>query len=141
KKFGTLTNMPKAKLSKLESGTKTVERAAKKSTQSWKRPRGSVVWLYFQFDSPARRRTVCSLCNHSIGWDPNTNSTSNMLKHMRSKHPEHLETARQQGDITNLVHTYYAMVVVLLYEVDRRTQSGQASLIFPRPGYSASGAL
>nr|XP_053646518.1 broad-complex core protein isoforms 1/2/3/4/5-like isoform X1 [Cherax quadricarinatus] len=101
--------MPKAKLSKLESGTKTVERAAKKSTQSWKRPRGSVVWLYFQFDSPARRRTVCSLCNHSIGWDPNTNSTSNMLKHMRSKHPEHLETARQQGDITNLVHTYYAM--------------------------------
>lgn len=72
----------------------------------------SVVWLYFEFESHERRRTVCSLCGHSMCWDPHTNSTSNMLKHIRNKHPVELERAREQESkemMRTLVHNYYAM--------------------------------
>ncbi|XP_068244431.1 broad-complex core protein isoforms 1/2/3/4/5-like isoform X3 [Palaemon carinicauda] len=62
-----------------------------------RRPRrASVVWLYFEFDSEERRRTVCTICGHTMFWDPTSNSTSNMLKHMRNKHPMELEIAKEE---------------------------------------------
>ncbi|KAK4306607.1 hypothetical protein Pmani_021590 [Petrolisthes manimaculis] len=73
------------------------------------RSRGSPVWLYFRFETEDRRRTMCSLCGHSMAWDPHTNSTSNMLKHIRNKHPMEHRQACQEGRhamTTAFLHTY-----------------------------------
>lgn len=79
---------------------------------------GSVVWVYFQFESEERRRTVCGLCGHTMSWDPHTNSTSNMLKHLRCRHPDHLARARDHRHhhpdtahhlVDTLLHTFYDM--------------------------------
>ena len=58
---------------------------------------GSVVWFFFSFPAGEKRYTVCNLCNHCTTWDPVSNSTSNMLKHIRSKHFDIMEQVKHQA--------------------------------------------
>ena len=72
---------------------------------------GSVVWFFFSFPAGEKKFTICNLCNHLTTWDPVSNSTSNMLKHIRSKHADIMDKVKDQvlsattiSAITNTSH-------------------------------------
>lgn len=56
-------------------------------------PQASIVWKLFFVDDEDRGKAVCKICNAKLsrGTKPGCYTTTNMLKHLTTKHKEQLK--------------------------------------------------
>ena len=58
----------------------------------------SIVWKYFSVDTKDRNRVICNLCNKSLsrgGKEDKYHNTSDMTKHVKSRHKEEFDAAEK----------------------------------------------